>query len=171
MLNRDLYRQFLQEIPVFDEKIHAFEAGEIDRNTFKGISGGFGSYAQRGGEKSMLRLRIPGGRLTKEKLKFVVDVIAEYQVDKAHFTTCQTIQLHNLSAAAACGIMEKAFDVGIITRGGGGDFPQRFPCGDQDVFAPEIPCRERFLRSNRLQRRTPSRAVEEIHASGSGNGD
>ena len=54
---------------------------------------------------------------------------------------------------------------------GGGDFPQRFPCGDQDVFAPEIPCRERFLRSNRLQRRTPSRAAEEIHASGSGNGD
>ena len=117
-------KEFREDLADFRDMTDKFYAKEVSVAEYKGFSGGFGSYAQRGGEKSMLRLRIPGGRLTKEKLKFVADVIAEYQVDKAHFTTCQTIQLHNLSAAAVCGIMEKAFDVGIITRGGGGDFPR-----------------------------------------------
>ncbi len=39
-------------------------------------------------------------------------------------TTCQTIQLHNLEADAACKIMERALDYGIVTMGGGGDFPR-----------------------------------------------
>ena len=34
---------------------------------YKGYSGGFGSYAQRGGEAFMLRLRMNQGRITKEK--------------------------------------------------------------------------------------------------------
>ncbi len=120
----ELMKEFREDLADFRDMTDKFYAKEVSVAEYKGFSGGFGSYAQRGGEKSMLRLRIPGGRLTKEKLKFVADVIAEYQVDKAHFTTCQTIQLHNLNAAAVCGIMEKAFDVGIITRGGGGDFPR-----------------------------------------------
>ncbi len=44
MISSTLQQKFSEEISLFDEKIHAFEAGELDRNTFKGISGGFGSY-------------------------------------------------------------------------------------------------------------------------------
>lgn len=47
MLSKDLLQQFEDNITRFDENIHAFENGEIDRQTFKGISGGFGSYAQK----------------------------------------------------------------------------------------------------------------------------
>ena len=101
-----------------------FYAKEVSVKEYKGFSGGFGSYAQKGGEASMLRLRLPGGRLDKEKLKFIVDSIDEYGIEKVHFTTCQTVQFHNLSAKTVCEIMEKAFDAGIITRGGGGDFPR-----------------------------------------------
>ena len=60
----------------------------------------FGSYAQRGGEASMLRLRMPGGRITKEKLKFLVDAIAAYDVRRVHLTTCQTVQFHDLGMKA-----------------------------------------------------------------------
>ena len=123
MLNRDLYQQFLQEIPVFDEKIHAFEAGEIDRNTFKGISGGFGSYAQREGGY-MLRLRLPGGRISKDILSFLAQEISSRHINLLKITTCQTIQLHNLSADDTVGAMRNALDVGIITKGGGGDNPR-----------------------------------------------
>lgn len=49
-------------------------------------------------------------------------------MDKIHFTTCQTVQLHNLNAASVCEIMEAAVDVGIITMGGGGDFPRNVMC-------------------------------------------
>lgn len=115
---------FRSELAAFREQTGKFYAGEVSVKDYKGFSGYYGSYAQRGGNASMLRLRMPGGRLTKEKLNFIADMIEEYGVDKAHFTTCQTVQLHNLSGRAAADIMEKALDVGIITIGGGGDFPR-----------------------------------------------
>ncbi len=119
-----LLQELKEDLTEFREMTKKFYAGEVSQNDYKGFSGGFGSYAQRGGKVSMLRLRLPGGRLPKEKLKFVADVTEEYHVKRAHFTTCQTIQLHDLSEQDVCDIMEKAFDAGIITRGGGGDFPR-----------------------------------------------
>lgn len=121
---QELLREFKEDLSEFREMTDKFYAKEVNVKEYKGFSGGFGSYAQRGGGASMLRLRLPGGRLPKERLKFVADVIEKYQIDKVHFTTCQTIQLHNLSARVVYEIMEKAFEVGIITRGGGGDFPR-----------------------------------------------
>lgn len=101
-----------------------FYAGEVPMAIYKGFSGGFGSYAQRGGKASMLRLRLPGGRIDKDKLNFIADNIEKYQIDKVHFTTCQTVQLHNLNQEAVCELMNAALDHGIVTRGGGGDFPR-----------------------------------------------
>ena len=68
----------------------------------------------------MLRLRLAGGRMTKDQLKFIADSIEAYQIDKVHLTTCQSVQLHNLSGQAVCEIMEEALDHGINTRGRGG---------------------------------------------------
>ena len=108
----------------FEKVARQFYAGEIPAQKYKGFSGGFGSYAQRGGKVSMLRLRLPGGRVTKDKLGFVVNAIEKYDIDKVHFTTCQTIQFHNLGVDAVCELAVEALDYGIITRGGGGDFPR-----------------------------------------------
>ena len=112
----------------FREMTEKFYAKEVSVKEYKGFSGGYGSYAQKGGEASMLRLRMPGGRLTKEKLKFIAEMVEQYHVDKAHFTTCQAVQLHDLDKDSVCDIMEKAVDVGIITKGGGGDFPRNVMC-------------------------------------------
>ena len=57
--------RFTARISDFEEKLEAFNKGEIDRKAYKGFSGGFGSYAQRDPAKNMLRLRLPGGRMTK----------------------------------------------------------------------------------------------------------
>ena len=76
----------------------------------------------------MLRLRMPGGRVTRDKLAFVAQAIRDWQVPRAHFTTCQTIQLHDLGPEAVCAIMEGALDHGIVTMGGGGDFPRNVMC-------------------------------------------
>lgn len=117
-----------QDLPAFREKTREFYAGEINVGAYKGFSGYYGSYAQRGGKASMLRLRMPGGRVTKEKLAFVAHSIREYQVARAHFTTCQTIQLHDLGPDTVYAIMEQALDAGIVTMGGGGDFPRNVMC-------------------------------------------
>jgi len=119
-----LIEEFKEDLKDFKEMTHKFYAGEVNMKDYKGFSGGFGSYAQKGGKVSMLRLRMAGGRMTKDKLKFIADCIEQYHISKAHFTTCQTVQLHNLEEDTVCDIIEKAFDVGIYTRGGGGDFPR-----------------------------------------------
>lgn len=108
----------------FEKVTRQFYAGEIKVPQYKGFSGGFGSYAQRGGKASMLRLRLPGGRVDLDKLGFVADSIEKYHIDKVHLTTCQTIQLHNLNADAVCELAVEALEHGIVTRGGGGDFPR-----------------------------------------------
>ena len=64
MISEELIQQFVKETELFEERLRAFEAGEIDRKTFKGISGRFGCYAQR--EKNyMLRLRFPAAGFPK----------------------------------------------------------------------------------------------------------
>ena len=122
--NQNLKETFRAEIPGFAEKARAFAAGEIDRKAYKGISGGFGSYAQRGETGNMLRLRLPGGRVTKQQLAFLAKSVDEHNVQRMKITTCQTIQLHDLTADSVADMMEKAIDCDIITRGGGGDHPR-----------------------------------------------
>lgn len=115
-------------IPEFAEKSKAFYAGEMSKGEYKGFSGLYGSYAQRDGKAGMLRLRMTAGCVTKQQLAFVAHVIRKYHINMAHFTTCETIQLHNLQPDAIADIMEEALDVGIITIGGGGDYPRNVMC-------------------------------------------
>ena len=51
-----------RDLPEFKEKTEAFYAGELDKGAYKGFSGFYGSYAQKGGKASMLRLRMTAGR-------------------------------------------------------------------------------------------------------------
>lgn len=122
-MNQELKEIFQKDIQIFEEKIREFEEDKIDRKSYKKISGGFGSYAQRSGGH-MLRLPMPGGRLTKKRLKFLADSVGNYGIDRLKLTTCQTVQLHNLSAETTVHLMKNALEEGIVTRGAGGDFPR-----------------------------------------------
>ena len=82
-----------KDLPEFKEKTAAFYAGELSKGDYKGFSGFYGSYAQKGGAASMLRLRMTAGRVTKEKLAFTAKAVRKHKIEKIHFTTCQTIQL------------------------------------------------------------------------------
>ena len=115
------------ELADFREKTDAFYAGQMPKPDYKGFSGYFGSYAQRSGDASMLRLRMPAGRVTKQRLAFVAGALRS-GVKRLHFTTCQTIQLHDLVPEQLYRLIEGALDVGIIPLGGGGDFPRNVMC-------------------------------------------
>ena len=75
-------QEWKQDLPAFKEKTDRFYAGELSKADYKGFSGGYGSYAQKDGKASMIRLRMSGGHLTKDKLKFIADSIKTYNVDK-----------------------------------------------------------------------------------------
>ena len=123
-MNKQWTDTFHKEIEEFQSVIGAFDKGELDRKAYKGVSGGLGSYAQRDASRHMLRLRMPGGRLTLERLKFLTDVVEREKVSRMKLTTCETIQLHDLAANQVPAIMEQAIDSGIYTKGGGGDNPR-----------------------------------------------
>lgn len=116
--------KFREDLAEFREATKKFYQKEITVNEYKGISGAFGSYAQRGADKNMLRLRICGGRMTKDYFHFLLESVEKHHIDLIHLTTCQSIQLHNLGCDVVCELVEEAWDHGFITRGGGGDFPR-----------------------------------------------
>ena len=64
-MRRTSMEQLIQEwrasLPKFREMTEKFYAKEVSVKEYKGFSGGYGSYAQKGGEASMLRLRMTAG--------------------------------------------------------------------------------------------------------------
>lgn len=120
--------EFFGDLKEFAEMTDKFYKKEINVAQYKGFSGGFGSYAQRGGNASMLRLRLTGGEITKDDLQFIADSIEKYNISLTHLTTCQSLQFHNLSAKQVCELIQESFKYGIITRGGGGDYPRNVMC-------------------------------------------
>ena len=112
------------QLEEFRKKTEQFINGEINVKDYKGFSGRFGSYAQRGAKLGMLRLRMAGGRLSKDGLKSIIDICEKYGINHAHCTTCQTIQLHNIPLNKIADVMTDAIEYGFYTFGGGGDFPR-----------------------------------------------
>ncbi|MDD5877884.1 MAG: nitrite/sulfite reductase, partial [Clostridiales bacterium] len=87
---------FLSEIPGFKEECKKFLNGDTTKMQYKGISGGYGVYAQRDQKSFMIRLRFSSGVVTKEQLHKVYEFAKEYNLDGIHITTRQSIQLHDL---------------------------------------------------------------------------
>ena len=119
------YKETLkEEVEVLRERGKKFLNDEITRADLKGFSGGLGSYSQREKGKFMVRLRTPSGIMTKEHLRLILDYIKDNGIDRAHLTTRQAVQLHELSIDQVCDVMKDAIDHDLFTRGGGGNFPR-----------------------------------------------
>lgn len=123
-MTKDHIEEFKDDLQEFEEMTKKFYKKEISVPEYKHFSGGFGSYAQRGGGSSMLRLRLTGGEITRDTLGFIAESIEKYKINLAHLTTCQSLQFHNLNEAQVCALIREAQEHGIITRGGGGDYPR-----------------------------------------------
>lgn len=128
---------FRDTIPLFREKTEEFHKGELSKKDYKGFSGKYGSYAQRDGRHHMLRLRTTAGRLTKDKLNFLIRTLDEQNVPMVHFTTCQAVQLHDLDPEQVYAIMDNALDSDIVCYGGGGDYPRNVMCSPLAGVDPE----------------------------------
>lgn len=119
-----MHTELKEKINLFREKTAQFAKDEISVREYKGFSGAYGSYAQRGGKSCMLRLRITGGRLSKDGLKKVIDLCKKHDISKIHATTCETLQLHDIPLDRIADVMTDAIESGFYTIGGGGDYPR-----------------------------------------------
>lgn len=120
----DLKEIYRKEINEFKEVGDHFINGRISSAEFKGVSGGMGVYAQRGGKQFMIRLRILSGVMPLTELKLIRDFVNKYSLKSIHLTTRQAIQLHDLEFDDVIEIMDKSLENNLFTRGGGGNYPR-----------------------------------------------
>ena len=123
MITQELKDRLIADYPKFEDMTHKFYKKEMSIADYKGQSGAYGSYAERGANSGMSRWRFNGGRMTREHMQFLADSIRKYNLQHVHFTTGQCLQMHGLDGDTILNLYKECYDHGIYNRGAGGDNP------------------------------------------------
>jgi sulfite reductase beta subunit-like hemoprotein len=75
-----------------------------------------GVCAQAQPEVFMVRVRVPGGRLTPEQAGGLADLADEHGRGWIHLTTRQDVELHHVHAGAVATVLAAVEDLGLTTR-------------------------------------------------------
>lgn len=109
----------------YPKLVERFVAKDLDDARFKGRRVPMGIYSQRGyepgEERYMVRVRVPGGVVTKEQLKTLNELSKEYGNGYIHITTRQDVQIHQVKIEDTPEVLFKLLEAGLSPRGGGGN--------------------------------------------------
>ena len=154
----------LEEIDRFEQAVQAFFNGQIDADRFTAIRLQQGVYGQRQEGVNMLRVKVPGGRLSLDQLDALADVTEKYaQRDVAHITTRQSVQIHFIPLAKVPAAIRRLAQVGLTSREACGNAVRNMsacalsgvcPCEHVDVNAHVDGAVQHFLR-NPLNQQLP----------------
>ncbi len=86
-----------KDIIELEKKIRLFREGKIDEQKFRSLRLARGVYGMRQEGVQMVRIKLPYGKLTAQKLNRIADVADEYSHKILHLTTRQDIQIHFVS--------------------------------------------------------------------------
>lgn len=142
----EIRERFYRDFQTFDRVSHEYEDGRITAQDYRAVSAAFGEYLQRG-DLQMLRIRVPGGRLSISQLKALLDCCRYYHVGNIKITTGQALQLHDLDPHAGRRLIVRLLDAGLVTRGAGGDNPNNVTASplsgvDREEFFDVLPYAE-----------------------------
>lgn len=118
----------INEVSNYSTKVSDYKNGKIDSARFKAYRVSMGVYEQRDSETYMVRPRIPSGVLTLDQFKKIQELTERYGKGYIHFTTRQDIQFHNVTLENTVNIIEELWEVGIISRGTGGNTVRNVAC-------------------------------------------
>jgi sulfite reductase (ferredoxin) len=105
------------EIDRFEQAVQTFFNGHIDADRFTAIRLQQGVYGQRQEGVNMLRVKIPGGRMTPDQVDALADVTAAYsERGLAHITTRQAVQIHFIPLAKMPDAMRRLEQSALTTR-------------------------------------------------------
>jgi len=106
-----------EEIDRFEQAVQTFFNGHMDADRFTAIRLQQGVYGQRQEGVNMLRVKVPGGRLTPVQLDALADVTKTYsERGIAHITTRQSIQIHFVPLARSPDALRRLAQAGLTTR-------------------------------------------------------
>jgi sulfite reductase beta subunit-like hemoprotein len=100
----------------FIAQIEQFRRGELDPEVFKPIRLKHGVYGIRGSDTHMIRVKLPGGRLTAQQFAKLGDIAEKYARGVGHVTTRQDIQYHWVTIEDVPKVLRELESVGITTR-------------------------------------------------------
>ena len=105
------------EIVRLEEESAKFESGEQDNAEFTPFRLRQGVYGQRQADVQMIRIKLPGGRVTPEALDVLSDISANYApLHKGHITTRENIQFHHIPLSECPDVIRMLGEVGLSTR-------------------------------------------------------
>ncbi len=109
------------DINAYADEVRRFLADELPGGVLKAKRVPRGVYEQRQNGTFMVRVRVAGGTLTCEQTGTLAELASEYGNSLLHVTTRQDVQLHNISIEDTAEIMRRLMDVGLTSKGGGGN--------------------------------------------------
>lgn len=105
-----------EDVDLFVETLGKFERGEIDADQWRGFRLLNGVYGQRQEDRTMIRIKAPGGILTPRQLETAADVGEQYANGRAHITTRQNFQFHFVKLADTEAVLRRFAEVGITSK-------------------------------------------------------
>ena len=110
-------KQQLHDIDEFETQLHALQRGEIPEESFTAARLQLGIYGQRQPDKYMVRVKIPGGRLTRQQLTVIQQGLKQYSgIDFVNITTRQDIQFHFIELNDVPSLLRLLTTEGLTTR-------------------------------------------------------
>lgn len=115
-ISENVSKKAVRDILELDRKIHLFQTGHLDSESFRAFRLTRGVYGQRQPEVNMIRIKLPFGRVTPSQLLRIADISDRYGSGNLHATTRQDIQLHYVKLADAPQLWADLEDEGITLR-------------------------------------------------------
>ncbi|MBL1278449.1 MAG: nitrite/sulfite reductase [Ectothiorhodospiraceae bacterium] len=145
-----------KELTQYREAVKDVLSGDLDETRFQAIRLQQGVYGQRQEGVNMVRIKLPGGRISASQLSSVADVLEDHSaLDIASVTTRQDIQLHSIPLEDTPAALEKLATQGLTSREACGNTVRNItacplagvcPCEHSDVQPVVDAVAQRFLR-------------------------
>ena len=100
----------------FITQIEQYRRGELDPEVFKPIRLKHGVYGIRASDTHMIRVKLPGGRVTAQQFAKLGDIAEKYGRGVGHVTTRQDIQYHWVTIEDVPKVLRELESVGVTTR-------------------------------------------------------
>jgi len=124
MLDQPILRlppNVIQDTMAYGGQVDRFVRGDISPVAFRAYRVPMGVYEQRMSGTYMARIRIGAGWVTPAQLRRVAEQSKRYGSGIIHVTTRQDLQIHDLRIEDTPAVMVGLLEVGLSTRGGGGN--------------------------------------------------
>ncbi len=126
------------EIDRFAERSQAYKAGQVPDEEFKPYRLTHGIYGQRQPDVQMVRIKIPGGRMSAAQARTLSEATRDYSPrGLAHLTTRQAVQIHFVELGRVPELMERLAWADLTTREACGNAIRNITCSPVSGLAAD----------------------------------